>query len=258
MFSRFGKPKRVLVALGTVVTSAAVILGAGNDLAKWGKERLGIEHQIIFSVGVTEVPEAFSYATPPLSAEQYSKLGTAPDCPTLGERAISLGATDIGAAKKSFTLEGGTDRGVTISDIHAKIQTRTKPLAGAYIECASGGGVEGIPLGFNLDDPIPVARDPRTNQPYFTSGNTIDLSQSETQGFEVAGESSKSYIEWTLEVVYVVDGERRTLELDDKGKPFRVTGSSENENGGGYRRYFRRGVACPTLGCRVEAPAGQE
>jgi hypothetical protein len=224
------------------------ILGAiGHKAVDWSVSTAGekIHKTKPLLIGVREDPQGGSdgfvvAARSPAGLDQ--KLRGAHDCDSLMTISKAAGATDYYKVTERLVLEGGTRRDVSIVDMRAKVLTRETPLRGAKISCGSAGAVGGIGILFKLDEPHPVALKLTdgaaltTAGPYFANGNIINLTKGETQGFEIVGQSTSSYVEWQIDADVVIDGKSKTITINNDGQPFRVTGlPSENRR---YQRYY--------------------
>lgn len=156
-------------------------------------------------------------------------------CDSLLDAARRSGAADISKTILSVLMEGRLQGQATIVGMRAKVLDRRSPPDGAHVGCASAGANEAIGIVFRLDDSDPTALKPpgtsaapldpsEASEPYFATGNTISLAKGEEVPLQITAVAADSYVEWAIELELVVDGEQRTMTLDDHGKPFRTTG----------------------------------
>jgi len=155
---------------------------------------------------------------------------------------------DVTRSIHDVLLEGRTRRDVAIVDMRARILRREPALDGAAVTCASAGAMDAIGLGFDLDEPSPVARvivdlmGPRLGRPYFGAGNVISLKKTEIQPFKVVGVATRDYVEWEIEARAIVDGDETQITIDNNGEPFHITGRARPREavgpGAGYGRYY--------------------
>jgi hypothetical protein len=54
----------------------------------------------------------------------------------------------------------------------------------------------------------------------------FQLARGEAEIFNIEARAESSYCEWVAELFLLVDGKRRTISIDDDGKPFRTTAPS--------------------------------
>ena len=174
-----------------------------------------------------------------------ARLGKARTCDSLFQAAKRAGAVDVGRSIDDLVLEGRSHRDVTITDMRARILRREPVLAGARISCQSAGAIDAIGIGFNFDEPTPVARtikdfeSRRLGRPYFERGKVVSLKRTEIQPFEVVSFASRDYIEWELEADAVIDGHERRITIRNHGGPFRISGGPQpGEPGPRYARYY--------------------
>lgn len=179
---------------------------------------------------------------------------TVNSCQSLFEAARKAAAVAVGESTTHFILEGRTHRDVAIVDMRAKILKREPVLRGAAVSCESAGDVGAIGVVFNLDEPDPVARRVLTDEqrmkmleegnddpgdlggPYFARGNIVRLTKSEIQPVEVVARTTRNYIEWEIEADVIVDGDERTVVINNHGDPFRITGGLNKF--GDYGRFY--------------------
>lgn len=156
-----------------------------------------------------------------------SQLGHVDGCESLLATADDLGAVRVGRSYKDLVVEGSTDRDVTIVDLRAEVVDRRPPMHGAEIHCQSAGGIGGIGISFDFDEPKPVARrvseDTNNGKPYFLNGDAIMLKQGEVQPIQITAMTTHGYVVWNIVADLVVDGESETITIDDNGEPFQLT-----------------------------------
>ena len=164
------------------------------------------------------------------------------DCSSLFVAAKDAGAVDVRAVREAVQIEGDTRRDLSIVGMRARVLRREPALAGASIGCQSAGAQGGIGVLFNLDEALPLARaitqfdSLQFGAPYFASGNIVRLVKGEEQPFMMVGFSETDYVEWEVEADVIVDGDTRTITINNDGAPFRVTGSPSG--GTRYKRYY--------------------
>jgi hypothetical protein len=149
-------------------------------------------------------------------------------CESLFAAADRIGAVRIGRSVKNLVVEGSTYRDATIVNLRAEILDRKAPMHGAFIGCPSSGGLGSIGLYFDFDEPHPLATQegaPDYGEPYFADGDVIVLKKGEIQPIQVTATSTRDYVAWNLVADVLVDGERQQITIDDKGRPFQITGA---------------------------------
>ena len=165
-----------------------------------------------------------------------TKLRAAKDCNALFAAAKHAGAVAIDTSVIDLLLEGRTHRTVTITDVRARIVKREPALTGASIKCKSAAQLAAIDLVLKLDEPSPVARKNTPNgpgEPYFGQGDVVVLKREELQPVQVVALLERGAVQWKMEVDAIIDGERKTITIDNHGAPFRLTASAAR-----YGRYF--------------------
>lgn len=133
---------------------------------------------------------------------------------------LDRGLADADESSFWVTLQGRAEVPVVIDGIRPVIlrQVDTSQVDGVALWCAVGGGDLGtVDWVVNLDFPFaaPVTADaPRSLT--IAKGESIRLSMmAETEHF----------VEWTAEVLLIVDGARQVIKVDCNGKPFRTCGT---------------------------------
>lgn len=167
------------------------------------------------------------------------RLEEVDSCESLFAAAMEADAARVGESFTDLVIEGGTYRDVAIVDLRPEIVDRAAAMDGAEIRCASAGIVAGIGLSFDFDEPMPVARrisdGPDDGTPFFEHGDVIALTQGEVQPIQIKATSTRDYVAWRLLADLVIDGESRTVSIDDNGRPFQITPPSPKT---GYRSYY--------------------
>jgi hypothetical protein len=160
-------------------------------------------------------------------------------CESLLAAAEEVEAVRVGKSVYDLVVEGATHRDVTIVGLRPEIVERGAPVNGAEFHCQSGGAVGAIGVAFDFDEPHPVARrdkeEPNAGSPYFASGNAIVLKDGEIQPIQVTNEITHGHVAWNLLVELVIDGESKTVTVDDDGKPFELTAGPPQVD---FSRYY--------------------
>jgi hypothetical protein len=156
-----------------------------------------------------------------------SKAGYRGSCEDILRRLDEEGAVDVGESYLRVSVQGLHDSPVVIQDISARIVRRHEPIAHTIVSCPLEGQIDVISLGFDLDEPEPMARQYENDEfgaPYF-GASAIRVDRGEPIEIDVIAVTEKCYCEWTMELVAIVDGEEETFVLDDNGQPFRTSAS---------------------------------
>jgi hypothetical protein len=161
------------------------------------------------------------------------------DCASLLEAARGAGAADVGSTWLSVLMEGRTHKDVAITGMRATVLRRGAPLTDTHVSCPSAGDASAVGIAFDLDEERPVARilqdDGSAGDPYFGS-SVVTFTEGEVVPFQIAGATSRSYVEWVVEVDLLVDDRRETVRIDDGGAPFRTTAGRP---AGDYRSFVQ-------------------
>jgi hypothetical protein len=139
----------------------------------------------------------------------------------------SQGGVDAARTYLSISIEGMNDVPVLIQSMRARIEARQPPIRHTTAECETAGVVELTRIGFDLDEPSPVAREFRDDGslggPFFEARN-ITIAEGEVLPMSITAFAERCYCRWRIEVDAVVEGEPQTFVLDQNGRPFGTTG----------------------------------
>ncbi|MFG3093076.1 hypothetical protein ACGGAI_36355 [Streptomyces antibioticus] len=149
----------------------------------------------------------------------------------------------------TLTVSGRSEKPLRITNIDLLKEDCTPPLTGTlFLNGGTNGGEEKTrTLFFNLDDRLPEPTD-ESGEPYFARKSiTLKKGESETiAAFVSANERSCGF---TFRFTVVVPGrDPIKLEIDDDGKPFRLTAPANGLGEHPYDRYramYVGGVAAP-------------
>lgn len=148
------------------------------------------------------------------------------------------GGVQIGVQGTTVTVEGARARDVAITDIRPRILSREPNLAGTRLNDPPQGGLAPEQIGFNLDDPHPVARkldDGKLGTSFFAD-TAFQLADGEIVLFKVQTFATKAHYRWVLDIDMVIDGKRQVYTVKPDGRDaFDVTGPSPR-----YGAEFRR------------------
>ena len=154
------------------------------------------------------------------------------------------GASDINVTHCKLILEGRRNIEIRLIDIRAVILKRSERLGEGASVLTPGpqGQEESLELGFDLDgstfsakaivDPASIFDDVGFFGDRIFQETTVALARNEQQAFQVTARSLKYYVEWSLEVDLIINGELEVLSIDANGRPFRTCGAyPESEYG---------------------------
>ena len=106
--------------------------------------------------------------------------------------------------------------------MRAEVLSRRPPLSGALVFCPSAGAGQALSVGFNLDQPNPVALridnegelgPPRFGRPYFKDGY-LTLAKGEVAVLEVYARTSRCDCRWRIVIDALVDGRQQVLPVE--------------------------------------------
>lgn len=156
-------------------------------------------------------------------------------------------AVDFGTTR--FTVRGNARETVRIADMQV-VKDCDAPLDGAYFRGYSQGSGDPLRIGFDLDAIDPVAR-----QLAFTSGKglfatddhyfdikTVTLAPGEQETFVVGAFTKMHSCTFRIRIFVATGAGTFYQDIDQNGRPFRVTAKAPPANGGaplsGYRSAY--------------------
>ncbi|MEV8015868.1 hypothetical protein AB0O76_05835 [Streptomyces sp. NPDC086554] len=164
----------------------------------------------------------------------------------------STGAVNVGEQTLRLTLTGRSDQQVNVLDVRPVIVRRASPLAGTLFAVGSQAGSATFQVVYDLDRPNPVARkavrdtdfseanpdagEVKAGPPFFTD-TTITLHRDEQNVLVLRARTERFHVAFRLKVTYMLGDRRKYMTIDDRGRPFQVTGVSRNPDG--EERYGR-------------------
>jgi len=109
-----------------------------------------------------------------------------------------------------------------ILDIEPVSLVRNPPLDGTMFLMPTHQGIDdSIPLVINLDDPMPLTRAIDEGMSFFDY-YTVSLKTGEQQVFDFKAETARYDALFALNVVYLIDGQKKQQTIDNNGHPFHV------------------------------------
>jgi len=138
------------------------------------------------------------------------------------------GGVDAGTTKLRLTLVGDDRVTVLVDALQVTIMHQTSPLAGSYAICPVGGAdISTRHIAVDLDG----SSQPMTT--YIKDGGgsagrfAFQLAAGQVEVFNIEARAEFSYCEWQAELFLLVDGQRKTIVIDDDGRSFRTTAASD-------------------------------
>lgn len=191
-----------------------------------------------------------------LPAGDIADFGPPPSayCREWREWARARHGVDAGATKVQVIVEGRAESTVVIDRVEVNVWQRVAPIEGTLVRCLVGGAaLQPRELGVRLDDERPQAEYFREAGPEGGTSEsfTFKLAPGDVEIFRLYATAEEHYVEWTASLHYLVDGARKSIELDDGGEPFKTTGISRAKRvfdsigdgqwrrGDGWARRFR-------------------
>jgi hypothetical protein len=132
---------------------------------------------------------------------------------------------------------------VVIKNMHAEVTKRAAPLGGTLVWDPPQGDLRVTAIGFDLDLPNAPARtyaEMKLGDDYFEA-NVVQVAQGEVVPMSVMGLTKRSYLEWSIAVEALVDGQPWNLTVSLAGdKPIRSTATVP-----AYRSAYQMDVSIP-------------
>jgi hypothetical protein len=171
--------------------------------------------------------------------------------PQLDAELRSHGGVDVQKLSLRIVLEGRSNEEVRILDIRPVAVRRTAPIDGTLFNVTPQGSTPTLRMIVDLDDAVPVLRTavigPRDEligtRPFFEE-KTIRLRDRERDVVLIRATAERYSVAFKLEVDYVVGARRKRTVIDNRGRPFRVTGTSCTTEPGvaSYKRIYDLGT----------------
>jgi hypothetical protein len=133
-----------------------------------------------------------------------------------------LGGVDVGSTRFRVTLQGNTSQAVLITKVGARILGRAASPDGIYVHCPTAGNASIRSLTMNLDRDQPTASEKGAGTRVF--GITLKQGETEVLDISAATRDEDRTLTWTLLIAVTVNGKSETLEVQDRGQPFKTRG----------------------------------
>jgi hypothetical protein len=156
--------------------------------------------------------------------------------PDLVTKLRAAGGVSFAVLTLRLILEGRRNQQVDILDIRPDPASlrRAAPLAGTLFHVSAQGGSATLRMLVNLDEPVPVAREPRLDSatetqrpgaPFFEN-TTISLQDRERQVVVLRALTERYDATFRLRITYRIGDSDKVVLVDDGGRPFQVTAPS--------------------------------
>jgi hypothetical protein len=214
----------LIAAAGLSTVLGLLVTGIRRDGGGREQATLGVRTDTSTPRDGTEaavVPLRISRLPPPPGARAPGARG----CPTRGW-VRGLGGADT---QTIFTVhvEGLSDRTVIVDRAEVDVVRRHPPMRGTWVGCVGAGRQAVRRLSVDLDST--PARAVYTNDegdPKRPRRFLFALGRGQVEEFLVVASGGRCWCTWRLRLGYTVRRRRRTLTIDDSGRPFETTGSS--------------------------------
>ncbi|MFI9234877.1 hypothetical protein [Streptomyces sp. NPDC053079] len=185
------------------------------------------------------------------------KLATAPGpgCDGFHPWLQANDGIDAGVSKIQVLVEGKASGQVQISNLRVIVLGKETPSSGVLVRCPSAGGANLRTIQIDLDRSLPkIQYLDKEGRPF---GFTVEKGEVET--FLVTATAEKARYSWRLEMDITVDGERKTVRVQNNGKPFQT---APDPHAGGwtwnYKDSWMQGEKRVGVGESFPAPASRE
>jgi hypothetical protein len=137
-------------------------------------------------------------------------------------------AVDFGVTR--FTLQGNSDESVRIADLRV-VKDCAAPLDGTFFQGYSQGSGDTLKIGFDLDAPDPGAQalGYSSGKGLFPTGDryfdvkTVTLAPGEQETFLIGAFTKRSSCTFRIRVIVATRSGTFYQDIDQNGRPFRVT-----------------------------------
>ncbi|MET8829007.1 hypothetical protein ABZX40_16040 [Streptomyces sp. NPDC004610] len=168
--------------------------------------------------------------------------------PAFDEALRAVGGVNLETLTIRTVFTSRRSQQINIVDIQPEILERTAPWSGSLFSAPSQAGAPTMNLMLDMDRPRPQARDAvfdnstgkmEPGKPFFAQ-RTITLRDGKQQVVLVRARTLRHYVSFRLRVTYLLGDDRRTVTVDDKGRPFELTAFSGDADylKPEYRRIF--------------------
>jgi hypothetical protein len=219
----------VLTQVVTGLPAQWISPDAAKDYVRRGPE-LVVTAKMVDNDGTrvsTVVPGDFrpdsKYLTTPWS------VGTA----EFNQNLLDAGGVRVSPITLEVVVTGRRNQQIRILDIVPVALAKSDPLGGSLFFVTAQGVSDTLAMTVNFDETNPVSRetvlDPSgeyivgLGEPYF-SKHKITLGDNEQQVITMPIQVSRFYVEFDLDIEYLVGTEEKSLIVDNNGRHFHVTG----------------------------------
>lgn len=145
------------------------------------------------------------------------------DCRDRREWAWEQGGADADESRLRLTVTGVRDGEVSLDSMSVDVESR--PLPEGIVAACPVGGASGSVHGLVVDL---QARSVRFVVADETAPARFTLRKGETEAFDIyaVGYDAPRLYTWNLTLTVVAGGDRRTITVDDNGRPFRTAGAA--------------------------------
>jgi hypothetical protein len=128
-------------------------------------------------------------------------------------------------------LRATGDEPITVNALRVKVARRAAPLQGWFFANPGCGAEQVRVANVDLDAPTPTVEYEDTEGS--SKQLTLSVTRTDVELIEIHARTRTAMVDWTGEVFYSGPDGNGSIEVDDEGRPFRVTSETESD---GYRR----------------------
>jgi hypothetical protein len=150
------------------------------------------------------------------------------------------GGVDVGISYIKLVVTSQQFSKILITDMHAEVEKRDKPLKGTLFYAPPQGGTTNSVIGFNLDETKPIAREIRPEKdfrvagylgaPYFRE-RSVTLVSGEQHIFNIVALTKKYHCSWYIKLSMYVNDELKEFKVGLPAnvgqKPFQITARAD-------------------------------
>lgn len=163
-------------------------------------------------------------------SETPADIGAPPErpCRNWWRWGRDLGAADANRTEFELVIVGRQDTSVVVQGLEVKVALRDEPGGRQVLACPVGGA-EGSPrhIRVNLDWPEGMTSFVAPGGEGETSDLFLHVAKGHVEKLRVRAETSSSYVEWTGNLVVIVNGAVQRVPIDCAGKSFRTCAANE-------------------------------
>lgn len=220
--------------LAAVLTAAVTdaLTGVVTDGVRGGWERVTSGESLVLNVAVLPQERCGSQWRLPVGAGPAPRSLTSPD--QVAEWARTRGGVELTAPTVELTVRARSGDAVVLRELRVTVLERHPVPAGDIVGAPCGGDQSIRTYSTDLDRQPPVLRP--EGDPTSSAAPPVPfpyrVTSSDAEVIRVRAGTRGCDCRWVLDLEYVDGEERRTMRIDDDGRPFRTVGADPVRQGG--------------------------